>query len=78
MVASAPMKLAASDKVRTLEYATEKSLSVVGPVLADCQREHEGKQEEAGVPGVAPKLPEGAVTIDCAFKPNVQGLVVEP
>jgi hypothetical protein len=35
MMASAPMKLAASDKVRTLEHASEKSLSVVGLVLTD-------------------------------------------
>ena len=72
------MKLAASDKVRTLEHASEKSLPVVGLVLTDGQWEHDGKQEEAGVPGVAPELPEGTVTIDCACEPSVQGLVVEP
>jgi hypothetical protein len=78
MMESTPMKLAASDKVGTLEHASEKSLSVVGLVLTDGQGEHDGKQEEAGIPGVAPELPEGAFTIDCACEPSVQGLVIEP
>jgi hypothetical protein len=77
MVASAPMKLAASDKVRTLEHASKEPLPVVGLILTERQREHDGKQQEAGVPGIAPKLPEGSVTIDCLCEPSMQGLVVK-
>jgi hypothetical protein len=44
MMASTAMKLAAGNNIGPFEDPPEKALAVIGFVLADGEREHEGKE----------------------------------